>query len=1360
MRNGPRFIALAIIAIILAPSAGAQQGEPTEITRAQAEREAEASLQAAALDFQSGAPDQALQKVLRARVMYQQAGDKKGEAVALIYAGIASQAFRTPEGYRNAVDYLKAAIPLFAAVQDQFDQGTAALGLGASLEGLGRTAEARDAYAAALALLDARERGRERARALIGLATAEHALHALPDARAHVQQALPLLTAPQDLQARANALMQLAMVCDDQKDWGCAGDAFLSGADAQRGLSNLAMEKLARDRGAQASMRLAKDLERRGDTEGADKAYTRAANAWHAIGDGTAEAYALLSAGQMRSALGDWAGAQADNEAALAAAGEGPARATALTALASLANRRGDYQRALGFAEQALPLLNQQDLAAERATVLLIAGNAAAGVHDNARALRYLHEAQGLQGANPSVLAGAFSAEAEIVIEAGDARYGAELARQAMLQHQQLHNEAAANKDRNDLGLALAAMGLRSEALAQFEASLAAARTHGDLQQQAASLSNMAKVHLDFGDLPQALALFRQAREAARSSGDRDTEATATASLGMAYHMQGDEASALAELQAAIAIRRESNDRRGEAIELDDLALVKSGMGDPQAALDLYQKTRKLFASLSDTYHEATTLNGIGSVYRSLGALQEARRYYKQAAEIDERAHDDESLAVVLNNLAVAEQAAEEPDDALADYERSLSIEMKLGGLLPQVSLRSGMAMAHDAKGDHVKALELLTQSLELARQIGSPEGEALAMHNRGTVREKMGDLGGALGDLQQALPIWDRIGAVQNEATTRFVIARVNLAQGRIEGALPEVQKAIGLYESQRGRLASEDLRASWLAGASGAYELRTELLMRREELNPGRAYTEQALEGVEAGRARSLLDLLNESQAKVFQHADAAQVARLGAIRRALSRKAAQQAKLGRTGPDGIQLAREIDDLIAEHDRIEAAIRAADPAYAALTAPASMTTGRIQALLDPDTVLLDFALGEKRSFVWVVTPSSVAAYVLPARAALLASADTIREAIDLHASRKSFEEASSVLGSMLLGPIAAQIKGKRLAIVADAELQSRVPFAALTMPGEVGEHGLKLIEAHELVMEPSVAALEAIRRAATARPHPPGQVAVLADPVFSPDDPRLRRASPAGASPSGARGLDPGSQFASTGFHSAPQSGGPGLRSRSPESLDRTPDFSLPVIASGTKLQRLPATEAEAKAILAIAGHSHSLARFGFDATREAAEDPTLAGYRIVHFATHGLTDTTTPALSGLVFSLFAPDGTPQEGYLRLGDVFGLSLPVDLVVLSACGSATGRETRGEGVVGISRGFLYAGAASVVATLWEVNDNSTAELMTRFYAAMLGAPPMRPAAALRAAQRAMIAGPRWNEPFRWAAFTIQGEWR
>jgi CHAT domain-containing protein len=239
--------------------------------------------------------------------------------------------------------------------------------------------------------------------------------------------------------------------------------------------------------------------------------------------------------------------------------------------------------------------------------------------------------------------------------------------------------------------------------------------------------------------------------------------------------------------------------------------------------------------------------------------------------------------------------------------------------------------------------------------------------------------------------------------------------------------------------------------------------------------------------------------------------------------------------------------------------------------------------------------------------------------------------------------------------------------------------------------------------------------RRELGGRRPAPKQVAVLADPVFDFQDPRLKR--------------------------------------------NRQAVRSAELVDDRGALSRLPFTREEADTILALAPAGQGMKAVDFKANRATVTSADLSQYRIVHLATHGLLDTERPELSGIVLSQVDEQGKPQDGFLRLHEVYNLNWSADLVVLSACQTALGKEIRGEGLVGLARGFMYAGAKGVLASLWNVNDSATALFMKQFYQGMF-AKGLPPAAALRAAQVEMSKRNPWRSPYYWSAFVLQGDWR
>jgi CHAT domain-containing protein len=278
--------------------------------------------------------------------------------------------------------------------------------------------------------------------------------------------------------------------------------------------------------------------------------------------------------------------------------------------------------------------------------------------------------------------------------------------------------------------------------------------------------------------------------------------------------------------------------------------------------------------------------------------------------------------------------------------------------------------------------------------------------------------------------------------------------------------------------------------------------------------------------------------------------------------------------------------------------------------------------------------------------------------------------------------------------------------------------------------------VASHEIVTLPSASSLAALRRGTRAAA--PKLIAVVADPVFGADDPRVSRRSAAS------------SAAAATG--SATSSRAWATRALEPFVSDAS---------DGTRasLARLPFSRAEALAVSSQVPKASLLQATDFDATLALATSGRLSDYRIVHFATHGLINTMRPELSGLALSLVDREGRTQDGFLRLNTIYNLRLSADLVVLSACQTALGKEVAGEGLVGLTRGFMYAGSRRVIASLWQVSDVATAELMKKFYTAMLQQ-GLLPAAALRRAQLQMAADVRWASPYFWAGFVLQGDWQ
>ena len=957
----------------------------------------------------------------------------------------------------------------------------------------------------------------------------------------------------------------------------------------------------------------------------------------------------------------------------------------------------------------------------------------------------------------------------------------------------------------------------RRQAIQKYEESLPLWRASTDIRGEAEALSQLSEVSHYLSENWKALERGEQALLLWRGAGNRWGEAATLNLVGFVRWALNDYQKALEDFNQALSLRRAAGYRRGEADLLHSIGVVYWTIGESQRALEHYNQSLSLWRDLGEAWGEVRALNSIGVVYTSLGEYQKALEGYERALPLGRATGNRRDECYTLSNIADAYDALGEYLKALEYYEQALLLTRTLGDRLFEANTLNHIGTVTSSMGDHSKALEHYRQALALSRDVGERRIEANALGDTGLVYQRLGEylkateyhqqalsirreigdrlgeavslsnlgfISSALGDAQKALEYYGdalvlrrAVKSRKEEAMTLFGIARVERDRGNLGEARVRMEAALGIIESLRTKVSGQELRASFFASVRELYDLQIDLLARLDERQPAAGHAAAALMTSERSRARSLLETLGEARADIRQGVAPELLERQRSFQLQINSKAARLTRLlgGKpTAEEASSAQKELDSILTSYHQLEAQIRTASPRYAALTQPHPLTVKEIQQqVVDPDTLLLEYSLGEERSFLWAVSPTSIRSFSLPKRAEIEAAArrmhrlltagkqqtneDTAAQyQLRVAKSDAEYAQAAADLSRMLLAPVASQLGTKRLLIVSEGALQY-VPFGALPVPAQLqtAEFGsrskkqttlesaignqqsaIPLLLEHEIVTAPSASVLAVLRREVAGRQPAPKSVAVLADPVFRNDDPRINRSqtrdAPALASQSTVRRSELAA--ASDIERSARESG-----------LD---DFL-----------RLRFTRQEAEAIAEFAPKQNRLTALDFVASRETAQSAELSQYRIVHFATHGLLNSQRPELSGIVLSLVDERGRTQDGFLRLHEIYNLKLNADLVVLSACQTALGKEVRGEGLIGLTRGFMYAGASRVVSSLWRVDDRATAELMKRFYHGMLKE-GLRPAAALRLAQVSMLKERRWSSPHYWAAFTLQGEWR
>ncbi len=974
----------------------------------------------------------------------------------------------------------------------------------------------------------------------------------------------------------------------------------------------------------------------------------------------------------------------------------------------------------------------------------------------------------------------------------------------------------------NNIGVIQWSLGEKGKALENYTQALPLLREVGDRRVEAAALNNLGALYASVGENRKALEYCEQALPALRALGERRGEASALINLGALSTSLSEHQKALAYYGQALPLLRDLGDRRLEATTLNNLGISCNALGEGRQSLDYYSQALHLWRQLGDRRMEARTLNNIGKTYGSLSEYQQAINYFSQARAYWRDLDDRGGVGSALQNIGGVYGLLGDHQRALDYLNQALLLFRALGDRRGEAFTLTNIGSVYAYLGESRQALSHLGQALPLLRAIGDREEEAVTLHNIGVVHGKLkeyqraldhyhqalslfqaagsrygqarmltslgsayaslGEQQKALDHLNQALPLNRAVSDRLGEAHTLSWVARVERDRDNHGEARAQIEAALDIIESLRARVAGQELRAAYFASAQENYELYINLLMRLHRQNPFAGHDRAALQANERARARNLLDLLSEARADIRQGVDPILLEQERSLQQRLSAKVERQIRLlsGKHTPaQAAEVAKEIEALRTQFQETEAQIRATSKRYSALTQPVTASLQEIQQqAIDTDTLLLEYALGEERSYLWAVSPASIASFELPGRSAieemarrtldLLTARDrqVERETVAQRAARiaqadAAYPAAAEALSQVLLAPVASQLGTKRLVIVSDGALQY-IPFTALLKPSAGDKQtaasppksgsasnsrrattGYRpLMLDHEIVSLPSISTLMVLRRELAGRSSASKIAAVLADPVFEPTDLRVKRSENV--------------EQKTTDSQTAVTRDAPLAQFSIAQALN-----GVGLINAGQPIPRLANSQREAAVIKMLAPEHLRKLSLGFEASYATATNPELGNYRIVHFATHGLLNSKQPELSGILLSLVDEQGRPQEnGLLRLGEIYNLKLPADLVVLSACQTALGKEIKGEGLVGLTRGFMYAGAARVIASLWKVDDEATAELMKRFYEGMLGAQRLRPAEALRRAQIEMWRKKEWRAPYYWGAFTLQGEWK
>jgi CHAT domain-containing protein/tetratricopeptide (TPR) repeat protein len=873
----------------------------------------------------------------------------------------------------------------------------------------------------------------------------------------------------------------------------------------------------------------------------------------------------------------------------------------------------------------------------------------------------------------------------------------------------------------NNIGLTHSNMGSQLKAIENLERAISIWHGMGGQRRlEMNAVVNAAKAYVEMGELDAAFERYRTVLNFCETE-DRTTNLKPFAlnGLGLVYDTWADSEQARANYQQALELFRSAKFPRGEADVLDNLGMAHAFLDDATRALDYFREALVIRQRLTEPKNWAMTLSNVGYAETLLGDNQEALRHLELALPLSEQSRDRRFQAYTLVRTGMAYVATGDPRKALEVYERALAIQ--------------SAADFQDRRGQAITLDKI---------------GEALAL---------LGEETQALGKYGQALERWKGVGDRQGEALSLYGIARVEFARNNLANARDRVEEAIDIVESLRYKVSGRQLRMTYFAAKQDFYALDIDVRMRLYELTGSAADMEAALWASERARARNLNDLLSEARANPHKGMSAEEAKAYRRLEDKIGEMRQTSFRLRSLGKkeDGAVVEQKLAAYMGEQEELQARAAKGGGNKAGAGQGQPLKPREIQQLLDPDTVLLQYSLGESRSHLWAVTRAGIEYYSLAGRAELENAAEQFRqgltaperiragESVEESLARQRgacelYRRSAPELSRLVLGPVWPRLGNKRLVIVADGALQY-IPFEALPVPraavadcsaSDAADLPL-LLKQNEVVYQPSASTL-ALLRGRAPRGGASRTVAVLADPVFDDKDERVHL--PPGARPVAAARRSPSGERLTRSLRDLGDLG--------------DVDFTLPKLEYSLR---------EATAITSVAPRGSMMA-VGFKANRATLTSLAPRRFSIVHFATHGLLNDRHPELSGIVLSMVNERGGPEDGYLTLRDIYNLDLPADLVVLSACRTGIGKQVRGEGLQGLTRGFMYAGSPRVVASLWRVDDAATAELMKHFYRHMLGKDRMPAAAALQKAKLEMLSA--GSAPYFWAGFVLQGDWK
>ncbi|MFY9227354.1 MAG: tetratricopeptide repeat protein [Blastocatellia bacterium] len=925
------------------------------------------------------------------------------------------------------------------------------------------------------------------------------------------------------------------------------------------------------------------------------------------------------------------------------------------------------------------------------------------------------------------------------------------------------------------------------QALKFYQQAVELFQTAEDKKGQASCLRGVALCYYSLNENLKSIECYEKSLTLWTELGQRYSQAATLLAIGGVYYIIDDYQLALNYYEQALPIWIEIKDRYGEGYTLAAIGNAKVSTGDYFKAVECYYQSIQAYQDLSNLNAEGTARFSLSNAFYLLGELNESLSNYQQTLALFQATKDKKGQASTYTNLGLVYAGLKNKDLSLENYNKAIALYQEQNEPIAEAFTRLGVSASHLLFEENDKALEVGNQSLEIFLKAKDKRGEAIALSNIGRVYFASGDKEKAKENYQKAIDIFRSLGYRSGEAAMLYGLASVALELGNINEAQSQIEAALKIVNSPTLKITEQEIKEFNFTALRSYFDLYIDVLMQLHKNNSNVGYDLQAFQVNEQARARFLQDILTSIRPTI-SGIDSQLLAKERKVNQLIRNKTRSQMKLlsaEYTAEQLTSVSKDLEKFAKEYEVIQADIKEKYPRYAELMYLSSISVKDLQQRLGKDTILLEYWLGQQYSYLWLITNNKVESFELPSRleieqqvnkfhqllrarndkiryykgkplnqptthnltkdqikdlAKLLAEGKPIDKAVSPAEKDAQAAELASILGQILLQPVATKLAKSKLLIVGEGALHF-IPFAALINPADETKKTPLLVD-HEIAYLPSALSLITSQNTNNERKNLKPSVAIFADPILSVVDERLNKKALKDkeenpTTPSILLSLkDPARQSVELAYRAAEDTG---------------------ILNEGYRIPRLPVAAQEAKQLAAILIKEKPKEILETEMTRKVLSSEELKQHSILHFASYAFINSKHPAISGIALSLFDTVGKEQDNFLRLKDLYNLELTAYLVIFSAGGTTLNGEVRAEGFYALSRGLMYSGVSRTMLSLWTVNEDARVELMSKFYQELLKQKQLKPSVALRNAQLAILEDKRWQSPYYWAGFMVVG---